>query len=182
MRTIRTRSAMIMSGQCSKTMPSGSGLPPPTAWICSTALRVLRALWARCRQSAKSARPAYILSLYQDRGGVLWVGTREGGVSHWNPRSWLLGHYFSDAFRGRTGQSFADDGAGKVWVGTMGCGTGGDRHPQRARAPLQCDKLGGDPQLSDDRVMALLNDQQRRVVDRHHVRRARKARRRHAAN
>jgi signal transduction histidine kinase/ligand-binding sensor domain-containing protein/CheY-like chemotaxis protein len=108
----------------------------------------------------QSLRDADAMSLYQDRGGVLWVGTREGGASHWNPRSWLMGHYFSDAFRGAQIESFAEDGAGKVWVGTIGAGlieidtrTGRERR-------YSSDKTSGGPQLSDDRVMALLNDHQ----------------------
>ncbi|HEY2464936.1 MAG TPA: two-component regulator propeller domain-containing protein [Steroidobacteraceae bacterium] len=108
----------------------------------------------------QSLRDADAMSLYQDRGGVLWVGTREGGASHWNPRSWLLGHYFSDAFRGAQIESFAEDGAGRVWVGTIGAGlieidtrTGRERH-------YGADKSAGGLQLSDDRVMALLNDHQ----------------------
>jgi len=108
----------------------------------------------------QSLRDSGVSSLYQDRGGVLWVGTREGGASHWNPRSWLLGHYFSDAFRASQIESFADDGAGKVWVGTIGGGlieidsrTGRERH-------YGADKSSAGPQLSDDRVMALLNDHQ----------------------
>jgi signal transduction histidine kinase/ligand-binding sensor domain-containing protein/CheY-like chemotaxis protein len=108
----------------------------------------------------QSLRDSSVSSLYQDRGGVLWVGTREGGASHWNPRSWLLGHYFSDAFRASQIESFADDGAGKVWVGTIGGGlieidsrTARERH-------YGADKSSGGPQLSDDRVMALLNDHQ----------------------
>src|SRR5260370_22231293 len=68
----------------------------------------------------QSLRSSNILSLYQDRGGVLWVGTREGGASHWNPRSWLFGHYFSDAFRATAVNAFADHRARKVWVGALG--------------------------------------------------------------
>ncbi len=70
----------------------------------------------------QTLRDSDVLSLYQDRGGVLWVGTREGGASHWNPRSWLMGHYFSEAFRGAQVKSFAADDAGKLWVGTIGGG------------------------------------------------------------
>ncbi|HMH88233.1 MAG TPA: response regulator, partial [Steroidobacteraceae bacterium] len=87
--------------------------------------------------------------------------TREGGASHWNPRSWLLGHYFSDGFRGAHVISFADDGAGKVWVGTVGGGlieidghSGQERHYGTEKSP------DGGAALSDDRVMALLNDHQ----------------------
>jgi signal transduction histidine kinase/ligand-binding sensor domain-containing protein/DNA-binding response OmpR family regulator/HPt (histidine-containing phosphotransfer) domain-containing protein len=108
----------------------------------------------------QSLRDSDVLSLYQDRGGVLWVGTREGGASHWNPRSWLLGHYFSEAFRGAQVESFAEDDAGKLWVGTIGGGlieidsrNGGERR-------YGADRSGGGAQLSDERVMALLNDHQ----------------------
>jgi signal transduction histidine kinase/ligand-binding sensor domain-containing protein/CheY-like chemotaxis protein/HPt (histidine-containing phosphotransfer) domain-containing protein len=108
----------------------------------------------------QSLRDGDVMSLYQDRGGILWVGTREGGASHWNPRSWLLGHYFSEAFRGAQIGSFADDDAGRLWVGTMGGGlieidsrNGGERR-------YGADKSGGGQQLSDERVMALLNDHQ----------------------
>src|SRR6185437_13736414 len=115
--------------------------------------------YERDADNPQSLRDSDIMSLYQDRGGVLWVGTREGGASHWNPRSWLMGHYFSEAFRGAQIESFADDGAGKMWVGTIGGGLieidarrGGERR-------YGADKTG-EAQLSDERVMTLLNDHQ----------------------
>jgi len=107
----------------------------------------------------QSLRDSDVLSLYQDRGGVLWVGTRGGGASHWNPRSLLLGHYFSAAFRAAQVVSFADDGAGKVWVGTIGDGL--IEIDTRAGSERQygTDKSGAaGPQLSDDHIMALLYD------------------------
>jgi signal transduction histidine kinase/ligand-binding sensor domain-containing protein/CheY-like chemotaxis protein len=67
----------------------------------------------------QSLHSSIVSSLYQDRGGILWVGTRGGGASHWNPGSWLFGHYFSDVFRATSVTAIADDGAGKVWVGTL---------------------------------------------------------------
>jgi signal transduction histidine kinase/ligand-binding sensor domain-containing protein/CheY-like chemotaxis protein len=130
----------------------------------------------------QSLRDSNVLALYQDRGGVLWVGTRGGGASHWNPRGWLLGHYFSEALRATQISSFADDGAGKVWVGTIGSGlleidtrSGVERRygagnrgtANRGTASLGAMRRGatggissGDGALSDDRVMALLNDHQ----------------------
>ena len=109
----------------------------------------------------QSLRDSDALSLYQDRGGVLWVGTRTGGASHWNPRSWLLGHYFSDAFNAAQIESFADDEAGNLWVGTIGSGLIEiDSHNGRERR-YDTEKAGGaGPPLSDGRVMALLNDHQ----------------------
>jgi signal transduction histidine kinase/ligand-binding sensor domain-containing protein/CheY-like chemotaxis protein len=100
----------------------------------------------------QSLHTSNILALYQDRGGVLWVGTREGGASHWNPRAWLFGHYFSDAFRATPVNAIADDGAGKVWVGTLASGL------------VEIDSRSGRERrydgLSDDRIMALLYDHQ----------------------
>ena len=107
----------------------------------------------------QSLRDSNIFALYQDRGGVLWVGTRSGGASHWNPESWRLGHYRSAAFRDTQVATFADDGAGRVWVGTIGSGlieidaqAGTERH-YGAATPA--------PRLSDDRIMALLYDRRR---------------------
>ncbi|HWW32207.1 MAG TPA: two-component regulator propeller domain-containing protein [Steroidobacteraceae bacterium] len=106
----------------------------------------------------QSLRSSYVMfnALYQDRGGVLWVGTREGGASHWNPDSWSLGHYRSAAFHDMEVGSFADDGAGRVWVGTIGSGlieidtrAGSERRYGHDTAALT---------LSDDRIMSLLYD------------------------
>jgi signal transduction histidine kinase/ligand-binding sensor domain-containing protein/DNA-binding response OmpR family regulator len=106
----------------------------------------------------QSLRSSYVMfnALYQDKGGVLWVGTRGGGASHWNPDSWSLGNYRSATFHDTEVSSFADDGAGRVWVGTIGSGlveldahSGSERRYGHDTAPLR---------LSDDRVMALLYD------------------------
>jgi signal transduction histidine kinase/ligand-binding sensor domain-containing protein/CheY-like chemotaxis protein/HPt (histidine-containing phosphotransfer) domain-containing protein len=98
----------------------------------------------------QSLHSSVVSSLYQDRGGILWVGTREGGASHWNPRSWLFGHYFSDAFRATSVNAIADDGAGKVWVGTFGAGL------------VEIDSRTGRERrydgLTENRIMALLYD------------------------
>jgi signal transduction histidine kinase/CheY-like chemotaxis protein/streptogramin lyase len=128
-------------------------------------------LFDRCSQSfvrychdannPQSLRDSDALSLYQDRGGVLWVGTRAGGASHWNPRSWLLGHYFSDALNGAQIESFADDDAGNLWVGTIGGGLIEIDGRTGQEHQYGTDKAGSaGPQLSDARVMALLNDHQ----------------------
>jgi signal transduction histidine kinase/ligand-binding sensor domain-containing protein/CheY-like chemotaxis protein len=109
-----------------------------------------------------SLRDSDVMSLYQDHGGVLWVGTRKGGASHWNPRSWLFGHYFSDAFRATQVSSFADDGAARTWVGTIGSGLveidGRSGHERRYRVAEHGND--GAAHLTDDRVMALLHDRQ----------------------
>ncbi|TLY58388.1 MAG: hypothetical protein E6K52_13045, partial [Gammaproteobacteria bacterium] len=104
----------------------------------------------------QSLRASYIMALYQDRGGVLWAGTRGGGASHWNPRSWLLGHYRSASFRDMLVNAFADDGAGKVWVGTLaGLIEIDARSGRERRYGRSADSA---LRLTDERIMALLYD------------------------
>jgi signal transduction histidine kinase/ligand-binding sensor domain-containing protein/CheY-like chemotaxis protein/HPt (histidine-containing phosphotransfer) domain-containing protein len=111
--------------------------------------------YGRDEDNPQSLRSANVMALYQDRGGVLWAGTRDGGASHWNPNSWLLGHYRSAAFAGATTYAFAEDGAGAVWVGTsaglvaIDAVTGRERHFGRDSKELA---------LGDERVMSLLFD------------------------
>jgi signal transduction histidine kinase/ligand-binding sensor domain-containing protein/CheY-like chemotaxis protein len=112
--------------------------------------------YGRDADNPQSLRDDDIMSLYQDRGGVLWVGTRAGGASHWNPKSWALGHYLSELTRNTAVNAFADDGAGKLWVGTwdglveIDTRTGKERRYQSRGA--------GQPRLADNRVMALRYD------------------------
>ena len=90
-----------------------------------------------------------ILSLYQDRSGLLWVGTRNAGVNIWNPRSWLLGHHVGEGTTRAPVSSFATDSS-YYWVGTTGRGL------QRVdRTTGEKTSLGTHNGLSDDRVMAL---------------------------
>jgi signal transduction histidine kinase/ligand-binding sensor domain-containing protein/DNA-binding response OmpR family regulator/HPt (histidine-containing phosphotransfer) domain-containing protein len=113
--------------------------------------------YGRDSDNPQSLRDSDIMSLYQDRGGVLWVGTRLGGASHWNPRSWLLGHYRSDAFRDTQVNAFADDGAGKVWVGLIGAGLVEIDNRNRSERHYGTGVDSG-VRLTDDRVMSLLYD------------------------
>jgi signal transduction histidine kinase/ligand-binding sensor domain-containing protein/CheY-like chemotaxis protein/HPt (histidine-containing phosphotransfer) domain-containing protein len=102
-------------------------------------------------------RDSYVMSLHQDRSGLLWVGTRSGGVSRWNPRSWSLGHRRPDALRTAHAMAFAGDAAGRLWIGTHGSGllrydpaTGA---LEAAESVLRRRDL-----LADRRVMSLLKD------------------------
>ncbi len=57
---------------------------------------------------ADSLRASYVMSLHQDAAGLLWIGTRGGGVSRWNPRSWELGSRRPAWLGSDTVQAFAD--------------------------------------------------------------------------
>ena len=113
--------------------------------------------YGRDGDSPQSLRDSDVMSLYQDRGGVLWVGTRWGGASHWNPNSWRLGHYRSAAFGGGAAvNAFADDGAGIVWVGTSdGLVELDTRTRRETRYGRNSD---GALRLADENVMSLLFD------------------------
>jgi ligand-binding sensor domain-containing protein len=102
-----------------------------------------------------------VVSLYQDRGGVVWVGTRSAGLSRWNPRAWSFGHYKPEARAAGSEAvnvtSFAQDASGRLWIGSFGAGllymdraSGGQRRYRHD----EHDAFS----LSDDRVMALLVD------------------------
>ena len=48
------------------------------------------------------------MSLYQDAAGLVWIGTRTGGVSRWNPRSWELGGHRPQWLGSEPVTAFAD--------------------------------------------------------------------------
>ena len=65
-----------------------------------------------------------VMSLFQDRGGVLWIGTIAGGVNKWNPTTWSFAHYKRDptslsSLSSNRVLAFSEDDEGTVWVGTM---------------------------------------------------------------
>ncbi len=68
-----------------------------------------------------------VVSVYQDRGGVLWIGTHDAGVNKWNPATWAFSHYRRDP-SGPTGLNnnsvfaFAEDSGGSIFIGTLGGG------------------------------------------------------------
>lgn len=104
-----------------------------------------------------SLRDNYVMSLYQDRSGLLWVGTRSSGVSRWNPRSWSLGHYNDEWTKSTNVTAFADDGRGRLWIGTFGDGL------KTMAAPFE-DAENANPisitGIPDDNVMSLLLDEE----------------------
>jgi diguanylate cyclase (GGDEF)-like protein len=108
-----------------------------------------------------SLRDNYVMSLFQDRGGLLWVGTRSGGVSKWNPRSWSFGYSDSKWLGAPNITAFADDGKGRLWIGTFGSGLGLLDTSGAVAVRRQFRREGpGSNSLSDDRVMALLVDRE----------------------
>ncbi len=109
-----------------------------------------------------SLSDSYVISIVEDRTGVLWIGTKTGGISKWNSRSWLLGHFKPQAGGGAAAgspriTSFTRDREGQLWVGTFGSGIDvldADFRPvKRLRHSATTSNS-----LSEDVVMALLTD------------------------
>ena len=104
-----------------------------------------------------SLRDDYVMSLFQDRTGLLWVGTRAGGVSRWNPRSWAFGHLPTAVTHGAYSMAFEEDASGRLWVGTHGAGL--LRVDPISSEVETAEQVFGQPRLlADRRVMALLRD------------------------
>ncbi|MCU0427715.1 MAG: ATP-binding protein [Candidatus Kapabacteria bacterium] len=64
-----------------------------------------------------------VLSLYQDRLGTMWAGTRTGGANLWNPRRYKFGLVRHNPFNAQSlgsggVRSFLHDANGGLWVGT----------------------------------------------------------------
>jgi len=106
-----------------------------------------------------------IFSIFQDRGGILWVGTLTGGISKWNPRSWSFGHARLESpdgseVRSNNVTSFTEDLDGNIWVGTFGGGISVLAGNARVSSVVSTESR--EP-LSDDRVMALTSDRRGNV-------------------
>ena len=117
---------------------------------------------------AASLRDSFIMSLYQDSAGLVWIGTRAGGVSRWNPHSWELGGHRPEWLGGKPVTSFADAPDHKVWIASDGRRPDAIRCMHRRGTSDIDDIVGRHDALGDRRVMALRLDRQRHAVDRHH--------------
>ena len=103
-----------------------------------------------------------VFSLFQDRGGVLWIGTVAGGVNKWNPVTWSFGHYKRDptnpaSLTSNRVLAFSEDAPGTVWIGTMDGGLNAWDRDRGEFAHYRHDPA--DPEsLGSDAVSSLLHD------------------------
>ena len=144
------------------------------AWICSIAPPDDFLTIATTTATPDSLRDSYIMSLYQDTAGLVWIGTREGGVSRWNPRSWELGGRRPDWLAGKLVTAFADAPGGKVWIASMGGGL--VRFDDATRRDVDIDAHRRAPQRHrrSARDVAALGSRWH-AVDRHHGERSQEA-------
>ena len=122
-----------------------------------------------------SLRDSFIMSLYQDPAGLVWIGTRAGGVSRWNPRSWELGGHRPDWLGGKPVTSFADAPERQGVDRLDGRRADAIRRCERARRRTSTTIVGRRDALGDRRVMSLHLGPPRHAVDRHDDQRAQEA-------
>ena len=68
-----------------------------------------------------------VRSIYEDRSGVLWIGTSEGGINQYDRKKRKFAHYESEpnnpnSLSTSSVSSIYEDRRGDVWVGTYGDG------------------------------------------------------------
>ena len=68
-----------------------------------------------------------ILSLYQDRAGIVWIGTAEKGIFKFDRRRTKFKHYTHDPFNPNslshsTIRAIYQEPNGTLWIGTLGGG------------------------------------------------------------
>lgn len=96
----------------------------------------------------------YVLSIYEDRNGLIWVGTRGAGTSRWNPRTWALGETTHPILDGAVINAFAPMADGQTWIGTIGSGL--VLHDETTDAFTRFSLRDGFEDLADQRIMSLL--------------------------
>jgi signal transduction histidine kinase/CheY-like chemotaxis protein/HPt (histidine-containing phosphotransfer) domain-containing protein len=104
-----------------------------------------------------SLSDSFIMSLYEDEAGLMWIGTRSAGVNRWNSHSWELGGRNPAWLDGRWVVSFADAPGGHLWVGTLGGGLY-NFDPETGDAVNLDAILKKDNVLGDRRIMSLHQD------------------------
>ena len=102
-----------------------------------------------------------VMTVYQDSAGAVWLGTRGGGASWWNSRSWSFGPRAPQWLSGAHVTAFADGPQGETWMGTIGAGMVRLNHEGVRVGPVT--KAAGLFDLPDARVMALLRDRRDRL-------------------
>ena len=97
------------------------------------------------------------MSLYQDAAGLLWIGTRAGGVSRWNPRSWELGGHRPGWLGDKLVTAFADGPDNKIWIASLGGGL--TLYDDATGKATDVDAIVGRRNaIGDPRVMSLRQD------------------------
>jgi len=126
-----------------------------------------RAAVAPGAPSERSLPADGVMSLYQDRGGTVWVGTFGGGIASIEPASGRVSRYpyggeSAAALSDPHASAIAEDAQGNLWIGTVGGGLNlFERASGRFYHYRRDDRDAGS--LADDAVFALHVDRRGEV-------------------
>ena len=115
-------------------------------------------------QSSDSLSNDVILSLYEDRGGILWIGTFGGGANKLDPGRLKFTHFKHNSFDPASLSEnvifqLAESADGSIWIATYGGGL--DRLDRQTGQFTHYRHQVDDPQsLLDDHVWAVHEDAQ----------------------
>ncbi|HET7609167.1 MAG TPA: ATP-binding protein, partial [Gammaproteobacteria bacterium] len=98
------------------------------------------------------------MSLYQDPAGLVWVGTRAGGVSRWNPRSLQFGGHRPAWLENQPITAFADAPDNQLWIASL---AGLVRFDTAAATVTTIDALVGRKNAIGDRPVTSLRHDRR---------------------
>lgn len=98
----------------------------------------------------------FLVEIYQDRTGLVWLGTKHRGLAIWNPASWTLGPYLRAWHRDTPITAMATTEDGFSWIGTMGQGL--VQLDRQGSVSARFNEAHGYPALNESGVMALQID------------------------
>ena len=109
------------------------------------------------------------MSLYEDRSGVIWIGTFGEGICRLNNREKIIQHYYSksdnDNSLSNKVYSFCEDRFENLWVGTADSGLNKfDRKKNKIIRFRHDDKDKNS--LSYDRILSILEDKKGKYMGR----------------
>ena len=112
-------------------------------------------------KNPKSVASDYVVSLYRDKHGLLWIGTADAGVDSLNLATQEIKHYRA----GTRPDSLTDDGVscvfedkdGQVWIGTREAGLN-KLDPATGKVTRYVSDSDKPTSLSDDGVNAIYQD------------------------
>ena len=108
-----------------------------------------------------------IYSIFEDRSGVLWIGSDWNGISKYDQNKSKFAHYESEpdeenALHGNTIQALYKDNKSNLWIGTLGKGL--NKYDEKTNKYSHYLKDPGNPNsISDNAAHAVLQDKKGRL-------------------
>jgi AraC-like DNA-binding protein len=112
--------------------------------------------------SPKSLSNNFIMTIYEDRSGELWIGTIDGGLNRFDRNAETFSHFQNspgnpNSLSGNSVFSIHEDRSGSLWVGTL-TGLNQLASPQTTRFTRYMNQPGNPNSLSNNFVRVIYED------------------------